>query len=159
MGSDAHPSVHGGLDSLAKFGSPTFRQGACRPGWGETDTVRGNQKVVALGTPGIATGGAMKRTGLATRGLGDTWTTSAICTFSSSMFLQKYVLVCFKRIRMLLSQFDKSSHFSGFLGLNDVEEAILGKQHSGFKLYSYKPQNNSNKGPQHTWYYHVYKTL
>ena len=91
------------MGSLAKFGSP-FRQAACRTGCGETDTVRGNQNVVAVGSVAMgramapigpmaptgpigpmAMGGpggpggvcAMKRMGLATLGgLGDMWTTS-----------------------------------------------------------------------------------
>ena len=94
VGSDsaAHPSVQlcGFAGSLAKFGSPLC-QAACRPGCGETDTVRGNQNVVAVGSVamgramapiapmarGGANGGpggvcAMKRMGLATLGgLGD----------------------------------------------------------------------------------------
>ena len=61
VGSDsaAQPSVQacGFVGSLAKFGSP-FRQAACRTGCGETDTVRGNQNVVAVGS-GVATGRAM----------------------------------------------------------------------------------------------------
>ena len=60
VGSDsaAQPSVQacGFVGSLAKFGSP-FRQAACRTGCGETDTVRGNQNVVAVGS--VAMGRAM----------------------------------------------------------------------------------------------------